>query len=195
MRPAAPEPSNDSSHDRTVLKPTSRQPRLVDLMLLVAATGLGIVGTRNCDRQMRLTQIDRRHPVNLIVLASPLFMSGSLALLVARLLPPRPRRSDVFRQPGFTASWVTALFIGIHTLTMFMLNPDKLSNLEFIQCFDYGYFWRASAESGGGVLVAWMTLALAGCWRAEPNWIDRSGRVLGAVWITAFAADRFNWLL
>ena len=79
---------------------------------------------------------------------------------------------------------------------MFLLNPNKLSSSdEFVTIFNYAYFWPTVSESGGGVLVAWMTLALAGCWRADPSWIDRSGRVLGFVYITAFLANRISWLL
>ncbi len=36
----------------------------------------------------------------------------------------------------------------------------------------------------GGITVAWLALACAtGHWRAEPTWLDRFGRTLGAVWI------------
>jgi hypothetical protein len=48
---------------------------------------------------------------------------------------------------------------------------------------------------GFAVVIARATLALAGCWRSEPTWIDRSGRALGVVWILAFIADRLAWLL
>jgi hypothetical protein len=64
-----------------------------------------------------------------------------------------------------------------------------------IRCFDYAYFWPTSGQIGMGVLIAWITLALTGCWRAEPSWIDRSGRVLDIVWIVTVVADRFAWLL
>jgi len=164
-------------------------------MLLVAATAVGIVGTRNCDAQMRATQIDRRHPASAIALASPILMAGAIALLASRLLPPRPPRGEIFRQPGFTANWVALLVATMNVIGMFSLNPDRLSSLdEFIKMFDYGFFWPSSGQTGGGVLIAWITLASAGCWKAEPSWIDRSGRLLGVVWITAFVANRFAWL-
>ena len=36
---------------------------------------------------------------------------------------------------------------------------------------------------GGVALGAWATLAATQCWRTEPTWIDRLGRVLGVCWI------------
>jgi hypothetical protein len=38
-------------------------------------------------------------------------------------------------------------------------------------------------HAGWAVIVAWLTLALTSHWRAEPSWVDRSGRVLGCIWI------------
>ena len=32
------------------------------------------------------------------------------------------------------------------------------------------------------VVVAWLALALSTKWKAEPSWIDRSGRLLGLLW-------------
>ena len=165
-------------------------------MLIVAAMAIGIVGTRRCDSQMRELQIDRGNIVNCFVLASPLLMSVSLALMAARLLPPRPRLLVLFRQPGFVANWVTFLIMGLNSIKMLSMNTGKLSSIDgIIQLFGFAYFWPSVSEIGGGILVAWMTLALAGCWRPEPSWIDRSGRVFGVAYIITFLADRFSWML
>ena len=188
--------SREVSRKSTVSAPSPSRPRLGQLMLLIAAVAIGIVGVRNCDTEMREIQIDRRNLVNWIVLPSPLLMSLATALMAAGLLPPRSRLSELCRRPGFTACWVTTLVMAIDAVIMFAMNPDRVINLDrFILCFSFGYFWRTTAQIGFGVLIAWTTLALAGCWRAEPSWIDRSGRVLGVVWIIAFIADRFAWLL
>jgi hypothetical protein len=166
------------------------------LMLIVAATALGIVGTRQCDEQMRLLQIDRRNLANWFTLASPLLLSLSLALTAARLLPPRPRFLEVFQQPGLVANWITCLIAGFNAITMFSMNMDKLSSVDgIVKLFRFAFFWPTASDAGGGVLIAWMTLAMAGCWRAEPSWIDRSGRVLGVVSIISFLANKFSWML
>ena len=185
-----------NSPQTTARAPAMSRPRLGQLMLLVAAVAIGIVGIRNCDAEMRAIQIDRRNLVNWIVLPSPLLMSLAVALMVAGLLPPRTRRTEICRQPGFVACWVTTLVMAISAVVMLAMNPDGLTHLDrFLLCFNFGYFWPTTGQIGFGVLIAWTTLALAGCWCPERNWIDRSGRVLGVVWIVAFAADRFAWLL
>jgi hypothetical protein len=186
----------DVSHPSTATSASARKPRLGQLMLLIAAVALGIVGIRNCDTQMRAIQIDRGNLVNWIVLSSPLLMSLAAALMVAGLLPPRSRLSELCRRPGFTACWVTTLVMAMDAVVLFAMNPEGLTNLDkFVLCFNYGYFWPTMGQIGFGVLISWTTLALAGCWQPEPSWIDRSGRVLGVVWIIAFVADRFAWLL
>jgi hypothetical protein len=186
----------EASQQSTASAPSGSRPRLGQLMLLIAAVAIGIVGTRNCDSEMRAIQIDRRNLVNWIVLPSPLLMSLATALMAAALLPPRSRLSELCRRPGFTACWVTTLVMAIEAVVMFAMNPDGLISFDrFIQCFNFRYFWPTTGQIGFGVLIAWTTLALAGCWRPEPNWIDRSGRVLGVVWIIAFIADKFAWRL
>jgi len=165
-------------------------------MLVIAAIAIGIVGTRKCDMQMRELQIDRRNLVNWFVLASPLLMSVSLALMVAKLLPPRPKFQELFRQAGFVAVWMTSLTATLNAIKMISINLNKLSDFESAaSLFNFAFFWPAGSESGGSVLVAWITLALAGCWRSEPRWIDRVGRALGVIYISGYLANQFSWLL
>jgi hypothetical protein len=40
-----------------------------------------------------------------------------------------------------------------------------------------------TSRVGIAVAAAWLTLALNGRWCPERSWIDRSGRVLGVLWI------------
>jgi hypothetical protein len=49
--------------------------------------------------------------------------------------------------------------------------PDCLSGLERV---------------GGAVVLVWLALALAGAWRPDPDWIDRSGRAVGTVLIVVY---------
>ena len=186
----------DDSKQSTAGASSASKPRLGQLMLLIAAVAIGIVGIRNCDSQMRAIQIDRRNLVNWFVLPSPLLMSFAVAITAAGLLPPRSRLSELCRRPGFTACWVTTLVMVIDAVVMLAMNPDGLTSFDrFIAYFNYGYFWPTTGQIGFGVLIAWTTLALAGCWRSDASWIDRAGRILGVVWIIAFVADRFAWFL
>jgi hypothetical protein len=147
-------------------RPPASKPRLGQLMLVIAAVEIGIVGIRNYDSQMRVLQIDRRSLVNCFVLPSPLLISLAAALMAAGLLSPRSRLSDLCRRPGFTACWVTTLVMTIDATVMFAMNPASLTSSDkFVQCFSYAYFWPATGQIGFGVLIAWTTLALAQCWQ------------------------------
>ena len=42
---------------------------------------------------------------------------------------------------------------------------------------------RPLTLADGLIISAWLVLAVSGCWRPEPSWIDRSGRVLAIAWI------------
>lgn len=170
-----------------VVAAKSRPVHLADIMLLVAATALGLVGTRLCYLQMRQIQTDLFHPENLVVLASPTMAAVSLALLISECTLRRRKFSDLSRCPGFAANGVTALVMALMFVHRLALNPHTLRGFRIITLFDYGFFWPATSEVGEGVLVCWITLACTGCWRPEPTWIDRTGRVLGVVWIIGFA--------
>jgi hypothetical protein len=164
-------------------------------MLLVAATALGIVGTRNCYMEMRQIQTDLMHPENCVVLASPMMASLSLALLASEFSLHRRQLREIFRCPGLAASGVTVLVTAMRIVHMLALNPAALPNFRFMRFLDYGFFWPATHEIGEGVIICWITLALTGCWRPEPSWIDRTGRIVGVVWIIGFALNRYYWFV
>jgi hypothetical protein len=44
------------------------------------------------------------------------------------------------------------------------------------------------SSSAGAVAAVWLFAALAGCWRPEKTWVDRTGRALGAFWLLVAAA-------
>jgi hypothetical protein len=185
----------ETSDGHRVLRAHSRGVRLADIMLVVAATALGIVGTRNCYLEMRLIQTDLLHPENCIVLASPTMASLSLALLASEFILRRRKLCERSRCPGFAANGVTVLVMIMRIVHMLALNPDALSASRFVTFFDYGFFWPATSEIGEAVLICWITLACTGCWRPEPNWIDRTGRIFGVVWIAGFALNRYYWFV
>ena len=168
---------------------------LADIMFLVAATALGIMGTRSCYLQMRRIQTDLLHPENCVVLASPMMASVSLALLASEFSLRRRRLREISRRPGIAASGVTVLVIAMRIVSMLALNPTALPDFRFMRFLDYGFFWPATSEIGEGVLICWITLAFTGCWSPEPSWIDRTGRIIGVVWVTGFALNRYYWFV
>ena len=189
MPPPSPVPFDESSRAQPAYPaPTKRRIRISHLMLLVAATAFGIAGIRNVDALMPAVQLARLNLPFLIGHTSPLLIFLSLGVLAATLLRPRLRLSEAFRQPGFVANWTASLFMSFFVLKLYLKHPHIP--------LDFGLHHRSLSYSyvsacGSGVIVAWMTLAFAGSWRAEPSWIDRAGRVLGVFYIAVFLANSF----
>ena len=103
-----------------------------------------------------------------VVLAFPLLVYASFALLILRVIPPRPGIDDVLRQPGCAAcqAIVGSLVAGSW---LEMVGAGKV-------------FVAVVAVAVGGV---WIGLALRGASRPEKSWIDRAGRLLGVIWLLA----------
>jgi hypothetical protein len=173
-----------------------RRLTLADLQILVAAAGAAAMVLAMLRREEEYVRA-RFNPVRplptgfwpwLIRLLAVLVVA-SLALLVLRLRQPRPSRWRCFRQPG-TAACVASIFsASLSVLRNVMdVNPYSIANpLAFYIC--------GLDRIGSSVVLVWLTLALAGAWRPAPDWIDRSGRVLGVILIAVYVFSMFSFLV
>jgi hypothetical protein len=120
-------------------------------------------------------------------LASRFVAMGMLGVLVVRLLPPRPRLRRLSRQPGAVAcaAGAAAMVVGGLVAVAFIAFRDQSSRSSGIS--GWAFF---EARIGPAVMASWVALALSRRWRAEPSWVDRAGRILGAYWIALFL---FRW--
>ncbi len=109
-----------------------------------------------------------------------LVLSMTLSFLLMRLRPPRPPIRDLLRQPGTVAG--LAVTFGYFWVT------GWLHRLFFGRIIDQ---CATAVAVGLTVAVAWLILALCRQWAAEPGWVDRMGRLIGAaaiaVGLLAFA--------
>jgi hypothetical protein len=115
--------------------------------------------------------------LNLIVLYFLYFMLP--AFLILRLRRPRPPMHSLVCQPGFAAC-AAPVSCYLAALPLFMLG-SFVSAGEVI--YLAGLILIASATP-----LAWFFLAVTRRWVAEPSWIDRLGRILGALWMVCFPA-------
>jgi hypothetical protein len=107
--------------------------------------------------------------VLLILIVTPVF-------LLMRVRRPRPPLRALLRQPGTLAAlavtfgliWVTGW---LHLLFFGRINDGTVTAIAV----------------GGTVALAWTCLALGRWWQAEPSWVDRMGRLLGALAIAVGA--------
>lgn len=180
-----------------------------DAIVLVAATAVGFAAARLCSESWaglmpipffsRGPTRETAEAIARVTVRVPLWLAPwTVALLLLRLRPPRPRRRHLWRRPGFVAGAAATFVLAtgaaaiVAVLAYRYLTTWRTSYWVwflpplFMHCaFDL----RLSSLVGAAVAVGWMTLLLGGRWRAEPVWIDRLGRVLGCCWIALFLMD------
>jgi hypothetical protein len=195
---------------------TPRRFLLSDAIVLVAATAIGLFVFLP---YYPVTWLDWNPPFppapkfygwvgrvwNRLVLASPIVMAWTLAILGLRLRRPRPRLRRLLRQPGFVAGLVAAMVLvvrlfGFATMCARVVGRPALSILtvrrtggggalrglpfgNLFLFFEVDHFLGTMALVGTSVAASWIFLLASGKWRPERGWIDRAGRVLGWFWI------------
>jgi hypothetical protein len=117
----------------------------------------------------------------------PCLAAWTGAFLVSRLNGPRPRWRRLVLQPGLVAA-VSALSV-LTIESILLIGSAKIdgrfgwsSPARVAQFFVNGIVLLAH-HAGWAVAVSWLTLVLIGRWRPEPSWVDRCGRALGCTWI------------
>jgi hypothetical protein len=170
-------------------------------MILVATTAPALAAMRF----LRPLGLDRSGTWNgvvstkgLVFDASPPIAMWTLAALVVRLRRPRPRLRRLLRTPGTSASFA-ALFV-------LVIDLFRHAFAFGVLCLDVGWAYApmyfgaytalegTPADAGLAVATVWCYQAVAGCWRSEPTWIDRAGRVLGVCWLATVPLDAFTWV-
>jgi hypothetical protein len=173
--------------------PRCRHFSLADALVLIAALGLALDYLRMVAPAMvvsysHLGSSSAFLRIYILWLWTwPVFLSaGSLALLVIRLLPPRPGLRRVARQPGLIASASASGAVAI------------LSAFEVTRLANHGTLSRIHSEltsswadsCGLVVFGAWLPLILGASWRREPGWIDLWGTIIGFAWLLTLAVSR-----
>jgi len=117
----------------------------------------------------------------------PCLVGWTGAFLVIRLRGPRPRRRRLIAQPGLVAAVAALSVLTIESILL--IGSAKFdgrfnwSSPSSINLFIVNGVVLLAHHAGWAVLVSWLTLILIGQWRPERSWVDRGGRVLGCTWI------------
>jgi len=175
----------------TPITPLIASPRrftLADAMILVAAMAIGFAWSRAFVAILRDPSSAIPHAVLRalfwIQAAQPCLMTLFLATLICRLRPPRPPLKRLIRQPGLVAS---AAAVFVYSLDSILTGLHQAANVALsyfgltlgIVRTSWFLYWAVVY----GIACSWILLAVSRRWRAEPSWVDRLGRVLGATWL------------
>ena len=183
---------------------TIRKFTLVDAMLLIMWSAIGIALVRailpNISAIIMSILADLAHPPKqgesatsdawkvALLAGSPLLAAWTVALLLARLGRPRPHLRRVLRQPGAVACAVATLAMAVDATWIIPIWVRKAPLMA-------AYSFVCHVDVGFAVLGSWAVLVLSGRCRPEPSWIDRAGRIIGAIWIGAAVLSRFLFRL
>jgi hypothetical protein len=182
---------------------------LIDAMILLAATATGIAWGRydliatvqakviptgavfsDTMRTRPVQFADRMVTLRRGVLR--LLSCWTLAVLIIRLRPPRPRRVRLMCQPGMlavaTATAYTAV-IGAGFLLAFLIRAKYKPAWS-----DYTAQAIDLDSTAKAIAAAWLILVLSGRWRPERTCIDRLGCLIGIAWIALeIVGNLFDW--
>jgi hypothetical protein len=148
-----------------------------------------------------LLQTSRIVALGLIPIESIMLLSWTTAILLLRLGPVRPRQRALWCQPGFLACVATVFVFACkgaeavlnHTGDILKAGPDMFFQTKNVPSFTFiindvlvslfNFASRIQVDVSEAILLVWLVVCAGGRCRPEPSWIDRSGRVLGALWV------------
>jgi hypothetical protein len=165
-------------------RPTARPLSLADAMIFIIALGLGlaiarpvivlITDTVRADPRWRFQTLDGAVSLgrmfNIVLLDFLLFLLP--AFLIVRLKRPRAALRSMICQPGFAAC-AAPVAIVLATMPLALFPASGLAH-QFIEI-------ASQVLLVGAAPLAWVFLIATRQWNLEPSWIDRLGRVLGAL--------------
>jgi hypothetical protein len=169
-------------------QPQSRPFTVGDRMILVIALALGLALARPIIRSLAFkigsvppnyfwipgAALKLGQTLIMIVLCFLFFLLP--AFVVLRLKRPRAPLRSLIRQPGFAACAAPcAVFLA--SVPCHLLAPSGLAG----QVIEVGVRVVLIAAAP----LAWVSLVATHRWYPEPSWIDRFGRILGALWMVS----------
>jgi hypothetical protein len=156
---------------------------LLDAMVLVAATAIGLAACKTILPDVRRTE-------QASAAATILLAAWSWATLVLSMQRPRPSLRRRMSWPGHAAC-IAASLATVMTGLAYLLHLAKfeLTGNSLVRIGEAPLI--CSIAAAPAVLASWLTLALGRRWRREENWIGWLGRTLGIGWILVFLATWF----
>jgi hypothetical protein len=183
-----------------------------DAMLLIAAGCVGLAGLRWALGTLPQFVIFQATPpswgprlvvvgtIEILAFTLPFVASWTVVIPILRLRRPRPPFWRIARQPGTAACLAALLGLAWGAASLsgsMLLDQIMLGHLNSAARGSWGWPWKFLVEEvfayiGLAVASAWTCLALTGCWRPVPDWVDRLGRAVGVSWLVIGLAWAFR---
>jgi hypothetical protein len=183
---------------------------LSDLMILTAATAVGLVAVRwafggfigltdrlpatllelGASETLWTSRLWAMYWVYGFSLASlfPFALTWTLAILILQMRRPSARGYPSPRKPGIAACRAAAISFTATTVLIGFLFLAKLplvfeNDATFEESLHNWSIILVPPLTGFAIMGSWTTLYFEGDWCADASWMDRIGRFLGAFWI------------
>ena len=171
---------------------------LLDVMILVAATAVGIAAARGYlgaeGRACVWTNPSWDFYRVRIAAAAPCLTAWGLALLGLRLGTPRRRLRRLIWQPGFSAC--LAEMVGVASaLLRSALPPYQMMTQDQQDIWILMLVVKLAPSVVPAIATTWLLILLGGRWRRRSDWIDGAGRMLGLAWFVMFLASQQRGVL
>jgi hypothetical protein len=176
--------------DLRVEAKTPKRFSLIDAMVLVAATGIGLARGRSVAGSGLTLQIIVEYVVSMATM-------WTLAILALNLTRYATTRRELACRPGFSALVAVVVVRAIEIIQL-VIDESRIDERFLFRGVTtwIDRIWALlnvdmalyQCSIAGAVAAVWLTTAMAGCWRPEKTWIDRVGRCLGVFWLLAAVA-------
>ncbi len=122
-------------------------------------------------------------------------MVASATLAALEAFGPRPSGSRRFRRPGALAMLMVAISWAYHEIQVgiSIVRHHLTSDLTYMnESWEWVFAAVHDTSHAASLMVlgCWVGLILAGAWSPAKDWLDRSGRVVGGLWIIREFASR-----
>lgn len=164
-----------------------RRLSLLDTMVMIAATSLGILPARwtlDQHRTTKFSNVGQRVVYSANDFLPPILVAWSLAGLVHGLAGHRLSRRAIARRPGFMACLTAVLFTVYAVTVSFMFrvlqDPDQIGQHYLNLLF------TLSSYVGPSIAGAWLVHALLGSRFFRATGVELMGCLVGLGWIGMF---------
>ncbi len=156
-----------------------RRLHIPDPLALIASTCVSLLLASRCAGDFAtLAPVSRSRGQEWETVVSCVVAGWMVTSFLLRLRQPRPPLRSLAVQPGFAAAFAVVVAL--------LINAVALRSIGDYTPLPFAYSMMATLTPGRislSVASAWLALVLSGGWRCEASWLDRLGRVLGAVYV------------